>query len=235
MERGNTLRSRGLQLGLFAGLAALAVALTAAAHSTGSTSFRGFFGGANPLVVVVAVAALGGALVHQLQGRLGLAVWRRHNRSGLGLSAALAVPFAVVMILVDRQGAFPAGLNVPFPGSLAFYPAMAFVAEILFQVVPLAVLAFVLGAVAPGLGRGRILSISVLAASLAEPLYQARLQLAHSAAWAVAYVALHVYLMSLVQLSLYRRRDLLSMYAFRLSYYLIWHIIWGYLRLELLF
>jgi hypothetical protein len=31
------------------------------------------------------------------------------------------------------------------------------------------------------------------------------------------------------------RYGFLSMYAFRLVYYLHWHIVWGYLRLQLLF
>jgi hypothetical protein len=40
---------------------------------------------------------------------------------------------------------------------------------------------------------------------------------------------------NLVQLTLFRRYDFLTMYAFRLVYYLVWHVAWGHLRLQVLF
>ena len=34
---------------------------------------------------------------------------------------------------------------------------------------------------------------------------------------------------------LFQRYDFMAMHAFRLVYYLTWHIVWGYARLKLLF
>jgi hypothetical protein len=51
----------------------------------------------------------------------------------------------------------------------------------------------------------------------------------------VAYVGLHIFLIGLVQLLLFTRYDFITMYTFRLSYYAIWHILWGHLRLNLIF
>jgi len=50
-----------------------------------------------------------------------------------------------------------------------------------------------------------------------------------------AYVGLHVLVISLLQLYVFRRYDFVSMITFRLVYYIHWHIVWGYLRLQWLF
>jgi hypothetical protein len=38
-----------------------------------------------------------------------------------------------------------------------------------------------------------------------------------------------------LQLYVFRRFDFASMYAFRLVYYAYWHILWGVIRLKVLF
>lgn len=37
------------------------------------------------------------------------------------------------------------------------------------------------------------------------------------------------------RLALFKRYDFVTMYTFRLVYYLLWHIVWGVIRLRLLF
>jgi hypothetical protein len=51
----------------------------------------------------------------------------------------------------------------------------------------------------------------------------------------VTVVFLQIYVINLQQLRIFRRFDFTSMYAFRLLYYLFWHILWGNLRLVVLF
>jgi hypothetical protein len=48
-------------------------------------------------------------------------------------------------------------------------------------------------------------------------------------------VGVHIYVFNALQLYVFKRYDFLSMYAFRLVYYLHWHVVWGYMRLQLLF
>jgi hypothetical protein len=48
-------------------------------------------------------------------------------------------------------------------------------------------------------------------------------------------MAFHILAINLAGLFLFRRFGFLPMYALRLFYYLIWHILWGYLRLSVLF
>jgi hypothetical protein len=40
---------------------------------------------------------------------------------------------------------------------------------------------------------------------------------------------------TLVELNMFRRYDFVSMYAFRVVFYLWWHVIWGSVRLRWLF
>ena len=50
-----------------------------------------------------------------------------------------------------------------------------------------------------------------------------------------AYVGVFVFVFTVVELYVFRRYDFMSMYAFRLVFYMWWHITWGYLRLRWLF
>jgi hypothetical protein len=141
------------------------------------------------------------------------------------------------MILVDLKVVFPPDINVLFPESVLFYPAMGFFAEILFHVLPLSVLLFSLTSIFRNLSYENIVWICILIVALLEPIYHT-IPMGSSnryPLWAIVYVGLHVFLINLTQLLIFRRYDFISMYSFRLVYYLFWHIGWGYLRLRLLF
>ena len=53
--------------------------------------------------------------------------------------------------------------------------------------------------------------------------------------WVTVCVFLNILLINLFQLLIFKRYDFVSMFSFRLAYYAIWHIAWGYVRLNLLF
>jgi len=67
-------------------------------------------------------------------------VWK-----GVSVAATLATFLAIPVILVDLTVGFPRDLNIPAPRSLLFYPAMAFVAEVVFHAIPLGLLLGALG------------------------------------------------------------------------------------------
>jgi hypothetical protein len=234
MQSTSTAAQERLHYGVYAGLSMVVLVLTAVPWSSGRPYFQKFFGALNPLAVVVFVLVLGAVALRLLDSRAGLAIFRKDNLKGLLRASGLSLPFAAAMILVDRLSPLGADLNVRFPESLTFYPAMGMVATILFQLVPLCVLTLALGGTAGPLSSGLILRVSIAAASLVEPIYQAGFMIGHSPAWEVALVGVHVYLINVVQLSLFKRYDFASMYAFRLSYYLLWHVLWGCLRLTVL-
>lgn len=142
-----------------------------------------------------------------------------------------------MMVAVDTRAVFPRDLNAPFPGSLAFYPAIGFIVEILFHVLPLTLLVFLMTFIFRSAARRTILWICIAAVCLLEPAYQLVLFSSGGGypVWVAVYLGLHLAVFNGLQLALFKRYDFMSMYAFRLAYYLIWHIGWGSLRLKLLF
>jgi hypothetical protein len=154
---------------------------------------------------------------------------------GVVLSAMLATMFAVAVILVDLSIVFPY-YHVPPPQSLLFYPAIAYVAEIAFHALPLSLVLVCLGPLFKTLDPNRLVWLCILLVSYLEPIFQLGVGFSkESFSWADMYVGLHVFAFNLLQLYVFRRYDFVSMYAFRLVYYIQWHIAWGSVRLHVLF
>ena len=202
-----------------------------------STPFQRYFGRINPLLAVSLVSALGVVSLRFLHSRGWFEIYtRRESLRGLVLSAKVATLFAIVVILVDLSIVFPHDLNVPPPRSLLFYPAMAYVAEISFHALPLSLLLVFLGPLLKKLNPNSLVWFCIILASFLEPIVQLGLGFsAKPLSGADVYVGLHVFAFNLLQLYVFRRYDFVSMYSFRLVYYILWHIVWGSVRLQLLF
>lgn len=202
----------------FRAVAGLALGLSLILWAAGDTSFERIVGPV-PLPLAVAGAALAGfrALRRLAPGRE-LADWRR--------MAAIGAVFVVPAIAIDLALPFPDDLNAPFPVALAFYPAVGFVAEGIFHLLPL-------GVMAAALGRGPLPPWAYLPAVLAEPAFQAAASGVLTPQGVL--VALHVAVFGAVQLWIFRRHGFMAMYVLRIAFYLFWHIVWGAVRLALLF
>jgi hypothetical protein len=107
---------------------------------------------------------------------------------------------------------------------------------VVFHLLPLSLLLLVLAPLSKSLGAERVVWICLLLVSLLEPLYQTDLAFSRPyPMWVTSYVAVHVFLFNLLQLLAFRRYDFVSMYSFRLTYYVLFRILWGHVRLGLLF
>jgi hypothetical protein len=225
-----------LQYLVFIGLSVVVAVLVAVLYTRDSLAFRPYLGGINPLLAIALTILLGVVLLTLLLSRGWFEIYSRENLRGLLVSVGLAGLMAVVMILVDLRIVFPADINKLFPESLLFYPSIAYVVEVLFHVLPLSVLLIVLTLLSRSLSYERIIWPCILLVSLIEPTYQTILGLSRPVpALTTGYVGLHIFVINLLQLLIFRRYDFISMYSFRFVYYLIWHIVWGYVRLRLLF
>jgi hypothetical protein len=225
------------QIRIYALVAIGAVALVAIPDLSGQRLFRRFIGASDPVVVALLVSAAGFVALAWLRAYGGFAIYRVGGPTGLVRAAGFAAGFGVIAIAADFRIVYPADTNVPFPESLWFYPAIGFFAEIVFHALPLAALLLTLKALGMNLRRPPLLLLCVVFVALLEPVYQL-LWMASSGSdpmWAKAFVGLHVFLINLTQLLLFRRYDFVTMLAFRILYYLIWHIGWGYFRLFILF
>lgn len=216
-------------------LSAVVLALTAALLPSSAHHFARFFGGANPLVVVAATSVIGGAALVFLQSRGGFAVLRgRRTLRGIGLSAALAALPALAAVVADLLLGYPEDMNVPVPPALLFYPAVGFAAEVAFHLVPLGLLLLVMTPLVRLIGLTRVIWLGMLLTAFVEPTFQALLARGSSPSL-VAYTWTHVSAISLLELYVFRRFDFVSMYTFRLCYYALWHVLWGSIRLDVLF
>jgi hypothetical protein len=231
-----TIYDEKLQYLVYIGLSVGAVGLTGIVGFLNPLAFERFIGGINPLITSFLVVFLGFILLSFLLSQGGFAIYKKENLKGLVRASALAALFGFIIILVDLKAVFPADLNVLFPESLLFYPTIGFYAEILFHVLPLTMLLISLTALFRDMRHENRVWICIFIVSLLEPIYQTTIGFSsRPPLWAVTYVGLHVFFINLFQLIIFKRYDFVSMYAFRLAYYIVWHVGWGYVRLKVLF
>lgn len=197
--------------------------------------FQPFFRSVPPLLAVFAISVLGMASLGFLSSRGWFEVYsRREHLRGVTWSSGFATMFAVVIILADLLVIFPYR-HVPPPQSLLFYPAIAYVAEVVFHLLPLSILLALLSPLLQGRDSNKLIWLCIVLASCPEPIFQLNWRSSESPlSWTDVYVGLHVFAFNLLQLVLFRRYDFISMYACRLVYYLYWHVLWGFLRHDLL-
>ncbi len=226
-----------LQYVIISALSIGAVGLTGIIYFSNNLCFERFIGSINPLIAAIFIIFLGVILLSFLLSQGWFAIYKKENQKGLSCRSALAALFVLITILVDLKVVFPAGLNILFPESLLFYPAIGFFVEIIFHVLPLSVLLISLTSILENISYKKIIWICILIVSLLEPIYQT-IPMASSnqyPLWAVAIFWLNLFLFNLSQLLIFRRYDFISMYSFRLVYYMFWHVGWGSIRFKLLF
>jgi hypothetical protein len=196
----------------------------------GARFFETYFGSIPPLAAFAGAALVGFVSLAFLHSRGWFEIYTSSSVRGVGVSAVIATLFAAWQVgadlLVTR---FPKDINVPPPQSLLFYPAMGYVVEVLFHAFPLALLLAVLGRSNKNSNTIIIIWLCIIVVSSLEPV------LVHMRMGSSAYVGVFVFVFTVVELYVFRRYDFMSMYAFRLVFYIWWHIMWGYLRLRWLF
>ncbi len=226
-----------LQYRVLIGLSIVVTCLTGIIYFTNNQSLERFIGGLNPILAALLIIIPGVILLSFLLSRGWFAIYKKENLKGLFRRSSLAALFAFVTILVDLKIVFPADLNILFPESLLFYPAIGFFVEILFHVLPLSILLFSMTSIFKNVSSEHITWICILVVSLLEPIYQTipLFSSSHHPQWAAAIILINLFLFNVSQLLIFERYDFISMYSFRLVYYLLWHIGWGYIRLNVLF
>lgn len=196
--------------------------------------FKRFLGDIHPLIAVSACGILGILLMISQTANRWFVVYRGNLIAGM-VAMGVAGAFGLIIIVVDIAVRFPSDLNIPFPQSLFFYPVIGYIVEIIFHLLPLMLLLHSTTIIFRQVNEIQLVWMCIVIVALLEPLYQAVGLVGEYPSWVVLYVALHVFLINLFQLILFKRYGFVAMYAFRLGYYLVWHIVWGYIRLDVLF
>ncbi len=222
---------------VYLGVSLVVVCFTIVLSFSERQVFQRFLGSIDPLTVILAAIMVGFILQSFLLSKKWFVIFDIENISGYIRFFGLAALLGVIMIIVDTRIIFPADTNILFPQSLLFYPVIAFFVEILFHVFPLTILITIMNSILKSHNFNVTLWISIFIVSIAEPIYHTMDMVTSKRfpIWAVAYVGLHIFLINLFQLLIFKKYDFMAMYSFRLVYYLIWHIGWGYIRLFWLF
>jgi hypothetical protein len=203
----------------------------AALEATGCHGLQRFLGPLPPVITVATAGAagLGGLMFLEDRG-----FWRSSTNSetvrGIVVATAAAIPLAAVAIGVDVALGFPRDTNLEWPEAWLAYLAIAVVAETAFHLLPLTGLVWLTRSHFTDLRLDGKAWALILTTAAVEPVAQLALGSAQR-----AFVVPHVFIIGVVQLLLLRRYGYLSMLCFRVSYYVIWHVLWGRARLALLF
>lgn len=208
---------------VFAVFAAVAVLGAAISWLPLAADYARFLMQVPPPLAALVAGVLGLASVAALE-RLG---WWPHPirrpSAWLAPAAGLAVPFAAFVVVFDLLAPFPPDLNVGLPWALLFYPVTGSTAQSLLHLVPLVLAFWALRR----WGRAGVWA-AILLAALPEAVFQAAVG---GFGLRGAFVGAHVLAFGVVELWMLRRGGVAAMIAFRLTYYLLWHVIWGAVRL----
>ena len=218
---------------LMAWLVVVKLAITFVPDAFRSTAQAAVF--AWPMIAVLTVLGVGALW---LARRIGLpGFWNPDlpaTRKWL-LPVLLGVAFGVLAIGVDawtgwtdvieKKLGLPS-IHIEFPASLLIYPGGAVIVNVIYYLVPIPLLVWLVSSL---LLRGRFRepvfwTIGALAAAI-EPLTQ---DLSYPGpAWVMLLVLLSDYALNLAQVYLFRRGGFFATVLLRVSFYLVWHVVWG--------
>jgi len=219
-------------------LSSILAVLTSILYISDKYIFQEYMGKLNPLITVPIIATLGFFSLSFLVYKNWLSNHEENNLKYLFYSSIITVILASVMVLVDlNKIVFSENINILFPKSLLFYPVIGFVAEIIFHIFPFTLLVLLAVYFLKKPNKNKIIWISILIVSLIEPIFHI-VNMGSGrqySFWLLGYIGIHIYLFNLLQLYTLKRNGFIAMYLLRMIYYLIWHILWGYMRLNILF
>jgi hypothetical protein len=211
------LRLEREQVGVLAA-AVVATAATWLAEPHLAHWFARYFGPAPPVLCVAALGAIAVVIAPVLEKR---GWWGTFCIQAVFVAPLLAAVFAGFIITIDHTLGFQRELNAPLPWALLYYPAMGFAAQVALHLAPLTVIV----CAAPTIARTRPWMVMGIASAP-----EAALQAFGSEHGLTGFVALQLLAFGIAELYLLRRFGFGAMYGFRLTYYLVWHILWGSIR-----
>lgn len=226
---------KGTQLTILIATSLIIVAFTWAIHVYHPLSFERFFGKINPLFITPSLSVLGMLILLLFLSRNGFQIFSGLNLKGMLPFYSLAILLASIAIVIDIFFTYPEDTHILFPYSLLFYPVMGYVVEMLFHLIPLCLLLLLFKSIFRNSNPEKLMWPCILIISLIEPTFQTAMSPGYFPLFINVYMWIHLFVFNFLQLLVFKRYDFLKMYSFRLFYYLLWHIVWGSVRVDLLF
>lgn len=197
-------------------------------------TFSRFLGDINPVLAILITIITGFSIFKFLLSKTQFVIYKKHNLKTYLIITSIAVIFGIEVIAADIWLVdYSADINILFPKSLLFYPSIGYIVEVFFHLLPISLIIIFLTSFKK-FNINIIVWISIIIVSIIEPLYQIWFTDLSSLTTTI-YTGIHVFLISIIQLLIFKYLDFITMYLFRLIFYFIWHILWGHFRLDLLF
>jgi len=211
--------------------------ITTILYLTDKEPYHRFIGNLNPIVVFILLILAGFLALSYLISQQWFSIYKQTVKKAFKTILPIAGFIGIIVIILDLMIRFPADTNILFPNSLLFYPSIAFLVEIIFHIFPLIILLGILKPLIKPGNRNRIIWISLMLIAFVESGYHLVYMLGSDffTDGIATIIFSHILIINIVQLAIFKKYDFISMYSFRLVYYAIWHIGWGYLRLSTLF
>ncbi len=193
--------------------------------------FTPYFGSIHPVLALLIVGVLGGILLQNLISHQAIANDNSTPSNIYGKVFSIGLGFGVFVSMIDVIYVLPEDINVPMWYALFFYPIMGFVVEVLFHLVPLSLLTTFIKT-----QRKSSIWIVFFFIALLEPVFQT--WFGYMEDYSISYwIILNIYLFvfNIIQLKILVRYGFFPAFVTRLGLYLVWHIIWGYFRLGILY
>ena len=204
----------------------IVIALVAIGYLYDHSLYSTFLGSASPLLIYSLLIVFFIIAISLLHSKGWSFISLTFSGKPLFLYFVVSMVIGCLPVLIDLWQPFGRDINILFPLSLVYYPSIGFLAEVVFHVLPILVLAYVLD------HYKFANKIIIIIVALVEPIFQVSLGMqGDSISTRDALVGLEVFLFSLFQLVIFKKYGFLAMYIMRLGFYISWHLIWGYLRL----
>lgn len=176
-----------------------------------------------------------GTVAASLAIRVGLPepwVDARTNIRRVAVAVGLGLGFAGVAVLSDVQTGWTkliaasigqANINVQFPTSLLFYPSGAIIVELVYRILPIAVILWLVSDVLlKGRGRAWIFWIMAALTSCIEPLNALPVLTGGLPLFGLVFAI--QYSSNMTEAALFRRYGFVAMVVMRVAFYMVWHI-----------
>lgn len=156
---------------------------------------------------------------------------RVSNRQRFLIPSVIGLVYGVVTIIIDLQSPSPVHLKLPL--SIPFYTYGALFLEIMLRLFTIPLLVwFFSNLILRGKWQTTVFWLAAIIAALYEPLPHIREQLSGASGLAVLFVLLKwiiepLFLANVLTGWLFRKYGFLAAFVMRLSFYLVWHIIYG--------
>jgi hypothetical protein len=189
--------------------------------------------GAFSWTTILAIAVMGfiGLLLARRTGFPELWDAKVSNRQRFLIPAVIGLVYGVVTVIIDLRNPSPVHLKLPL--SIPFYTYGALLLEIMLRLFAIPLLVWLFSnLLLRGKWQTKVFWLAVVVAALYEPLPHIREQLSGVSGLAVLLVLIKwaiepLFLANVLTGWLFRKYGFLAALVMRLSFYLVWHIIYG--------